>query len=261
MKKQHPDIIVNKFGSKVLLKNTASYKTFVNEVGNLELMLLFILFAEHKDKDSLKKQLLESFDGINKNNVSDKLEAFLNSEDSDSIFDPNSYELYFGQMAYCRMVDNTLCYFKDILEEVVLKEPRILKSSKEKENYDFILSFETLEELKIAMMDKKIKQLFYGNIEDIKKYFHDKLGVKLFENSNDEKDFSMLTKQRNLIVHNRGVISQELADEFPVFKNIVGEKLSFKYNQLSIINSYINNLVIDIDIKLREKFKLETFEA
>ena len=152
------------------------------------------------------------------------------------------------------------CYFKDVLSEVVVKEPRVLKSSKEKESYDFMLSFGTIEELKKALSDKKIKELFYGSIEDIKKYFLDRLGIKLFDNDTDEKDFSMVIKQRNLIVHNRGIITQELADEFPVFKELVGQQLLFKYDQLSIINGLINNLIIEVDIKLRKKFNLETFE-
>jgi hypothetical protein len=164
MKDNHPDIVLNKFGTKVLLRNTASYGTFIKETVNLEFMLMFILFAEHNDKEKLKSQLTELFKEENPSVISEKLETFFKSEDSDAIFDLNSYELYFGQMAYCRIVDNALCYFKDVLSEVVLKEPRVLKSSKEKESYDFMLSFDTIEELKKALSDKKIKELFYGSI-------------------------------------------------------------------------------------------------
>jgi len=260
MKNQHPDIVLNKFGVKVALRNTASYGTFINESVNLEFMLIFILFAEHNDKSKFKKQLTEVFKEENPNVVSEKLETFFQSKDSDAIFDLNSYELYFGQMAYCRLVDNALCYFKDVLSEVVVKDPRVLKSLKEKESYDFMLSFDTIEELKKALSDKKIKELFYGSIEDIKQYFLDRLGVKLFENEEEEKEFSMVIKQRNLIVHNRGIITQELADEFPAFKEMVGQQLFFKYERLSIINGLIDGLIIQIDIKLREKFNLETFE-
>lgn len=260
MKKNHPDIVLNKFRVKVLLKNTASYQTFVEESVNLEFMLIFILFAEHNNKDNLKNELIKVFKEDKPNIVSKKLENFFESKVSDVIFDSNSYELYFGQMAYCRLVDNALCYFKEILSEVVLKEPRVLKSSKEKESYSFMLSFSTIEELSKALSDKKIKELFYGSIEDIKKFFLDRLGIKLFDDEKDAKDFSMVIKQRNLIVHNRGIITQELADLVPYYKEKVGQNLIFKYEQLSIINALINNLIIDIDIKLREKFDLNTYE-
>lgn len=261
MKNENPDIVLNKFGVKVLLRNTASYKTFIGESVNLEFMLMFILFAEHNEKGKLKNQLVEVYKEEKPNKVSEQLENFFLSEQSDAIFDISNYELYFGQMAYCRLVDNALCYFKDVLSEVVLKEPRVLKSSKEKETYDFMMSFDSIDELRQALSDKKIKELFYGSIEDIKKYFIERLGIKLFDNEKDEKDFSMAIKQRNLIVHNRGIITRELADEFPLYKDSVGQNLLFKYDRLSIINGVINNLIIDIDIKLREKFDLTTIEA
>ncbi len=258
MKTEQSDYIVNKIGAKILLKSTKSYTVFVEESGNLEMMLLFILLAEHNDKDKLKKSLAEYYKEEDQNVVSEKFDEFLKSEDSDRIFKAENYELYFGQMAYCRLVDNALCYFKDVLSEVVRKQPKVLKSSKEKETYEFILSFDTIDELRTSLSDKKIKELFYGSIEDIKKFFLDRLGVKLFDEESDEKDFSMVIKQRNLIIHNRGIISQELADEFVSFKDIVGQNILFKYKQLSNINKIINNLIIEIDIKLREKFKLET---
>ncbi len=261
MKNQKSDIVVNKFGAKVLLRNTASYKVFIEEVASLELMLMFMLFAEHNDKDKVKSELAEFFKEEEPNIASEALIKFLKSEQADGIFKVETYELYFGQMAYSRIVDNALCYFKDILSEVVRKEPRILKSSKEHETYDFILSFETIDELIIALSDKKIKELFYKGIEDIKKFFQSRLGIDIFENEQDEKDFSMVIKQRNIIVHNRGIISQELADEFPVYKELVGRKIMFHYDKLSIINKLINNLIIEVDIKLREKYGLTTLDA
>ena len=257
MKTEETDYIVNKIGAKILLKSTASYTVFVEESGNLEMMLLFILFAEHNDRDNLKKSLSEYYEE-DQNVVSEKLVDFLKSEDSNRIFNAENYELYFGQMAYCRLVDNSLCYFKDILSEVVKKQPKVLKSSKEEETHEFILSFETIDELRRSLSDKKIKELFYGSIEDIKKFFLDRLGIKLFDNDADEKNFSMVIKQRNLIVHNRGIVTQELAEEFFIYKDNVGQNISFGYEQLSNINKIINNLIIEIDIKLREKFKLET---
>ena len=258
--KTHPDIIINKFETKVLLRYTASYDTFINESVNLEFMLAFLLFAEHNDKKKLKKEIIEIFKEEKPNIIYEKLESFFESENSNIIFDLNSYELYFGQMAYCRIVDNALSYFKEILREVVIKEPKIIKSSKEKERYDFILSFETIEDLRKALTDKKIKELFYGSIEHIKKFFKNNLGINLFDNNRDEDDFSMVIKQRNLIVHNRGIITQEFADEFPIYEKMVGKQLLFKYAQLSVINGIINNIIVDIDIKLREKFNLEIIE-
>ena len=81
---------------------------------NLEFILVFMLFAEH-NKGKVKSTLADTFKEEKPNVLSEKLEAFFISEESDEIFNVQTYELYFGQMAYCRLVDNALCYFKDVL--------------------------------------------------------------------------------------------------------------------------------------------------
>lgn len=255
--KEH-DYLTNKFGAKILLIYTKSFQTFTNESANLELFLTYILLAEHTDKEALKQTLITIYcDGQN-NIMADKLKAFLSTNDeANEIFNIDYYEVYFGQMAYTRMADNALCYFKDILSEVVRKKPEILKSN-DKESHEYILSFKSFDELIEDLIEKKIKQLFYGSINDIKKFFKDRLGINLFENEEIERSFHQFVQQRNLIVHNRGIISSEFVEEFKQFT--VGHTIHFKYNNLSEINIFISNIIADIDIKLRKKFNLEIIE-
>lgn len=250
------EYFVNQVGAKIPLNSTKSYETYIEESGTLEFFLLYILMAEHSDKDDFKNDLIDHFKQ-DKNIISKKLIGFLQSDKGDDIFNVNTYELYFGQMAYTRLTDNALSYFKDVLSEVVIKNSNILKSS-EKESLDYIISFDTMEDLINDLTEKKIKKLFYGSIIDIKNFFRKRLGIELFSDENDENNFNQLTKQRNLIVHNRGVITQELADEFPIYEELIGNKLHFTFEQLSTINKIINNIIVEIDIKLRKKFDLNT---
>jgi len=251
------DFILNNFGAKILLNYTKSFQIFTKESANLELFLTYILLADHADKEALKKTLITIYCEGQNNIIADKLKTFLSSDKGNEIFNIEYYEVYFGQMAYTRMTDNALCYFKDILSEVVRKKPEILKSN-DKESYEYILSFKSLDDLIQDLIEKKIKQLFYGSISDIKKFFKDRLGINLFENDTVEKNFHQFVQQRNLIVHNRGIISSEFAKEFKQFT--VGHTLHFKYNNLSSINTTISNLIADIDIKLRKKFNLEAIQ-
>jgi len=259
---KHPDIVINRFGAKVLQKFTSSYRIFIEEATNLDLILIFILSAEHKNKTKIKNDLLTNvLEEKEPNAASNAFNMYLISEKSDEIFKAENYEVFFGQMAYSRIVDNALCYLKDILSEVVKREPKTLKSLKEQKTHDFILSFSTIEELIKAISDKKIKELFYKGVDDIKKFFKSHLNVDIFENEQDEKDFSMIVKQRNIIVHNRGIISQELTDEFPFYKEKVGNKMIFGYRDISVANKIINNLIVDLDIKLREKYALPIYDV
>lgn len=255
---ENKDFIYNKFGTKILIKHTKSFKTYSEENANMELFLIYILFANHSNKDEIKKTITTVVYSEG-NKISERFIETLNNDIGDSIFDIKNYEIYFSQMAYSRLVDNALCYFKDILSEVVLKKPEILKSS-EKEPLDYILSFNSMESLLIDLSEKKIKQLFYGKFSDIKKFFLDKLGIELFKNTIEEKNFNQFIKQRNLIVHNRGIVNQEFLDEFKNTHLKIGNGLYFKFETLSMLNKEITNLIVDIDIKVREKFKLETID-
>ncbi|MBW8241800.1 hypothetical protein K1F50_03240 [Muricauda oceani] len=250
---------INKFGVKILKEGTKAFRIFSIETINLEFLLIYILFSESSKEDlNDKKGFLKV---LYENNGDDTLIEFLESEKSDMIFSAKSYEKYFGQMAYTRITDNVLSYFKDILVEVIQAKPQILKS-KEKVALDYIFSFNNMEDLIDDITEKNIEKLFYGSINDIKKFFSDRLGIQLFENEIAEKNFEQFIKQRNLIVHNRGIISKEFAKDFSneyVTYN-PGNILVFSYENLSDINGAMTNLIVDLDLKISEKFKLETIK-
>lgn len=246
----------NKFGVKVLKEGTKSFQSYTVETLNLEFFLIYILLNESNSDDiSDKKDFLKV---LYENDGDDELIKFLESDKSDAIFSVKSYEKYFGQMAYTRMTDNVLSYFKDILVEVIKSKPQILKSS-EKESLDYIFSFNSMEELIEDITEKNIEKLFYGSIKDIKKFFLDKLGINLFKDEMVEKNFDQFIKQRNLIVHNRGIISKEFSKTFSNehITWVPGNILGFTYQNLSNINGIMTNLLVDLELIIAEKFKLE----
>lgn len=247
---------LNKFGVKVLVEGTKSFKTFSDESLNLEFFLIYILLSENNNEDIKdKKDLLKI---VYEQDGDDQLIAFLESEKSDMIFSVKTYEKYFGQMAYTRIADNVLSYFKDILVEVIKSKPQILKSS-EKESLDYIFSFNNMEDLIEDITEKNIEKLFYGSIKDVKKFFNDKLGIELFNDSVVEKNFEQFIKQRNLIVHNRGIISKEFSKNFSNehITWIPGNILNYTYENLSSINGAMTNLLVDLELAIIEKFKLD----
>jgi hypothetical protein len=210
--------------------------------------------AEHPEKENIK-------DFFNKNYTkeggvdSEIINNFLKSGSFDNIFDLENYDVYLGQMTYSRSIDNALCYFKDILVEVIIKKPEILKSN-EKESIEYILSFKSIEELTKDLIERKINELFYGGIKDIKAFFKKKLNIEMFKDKESEDNFNQLIKQRNLIVHNRGIISKEFASEFPTHKDLIGKRLNFTFDNLTMISIILNNIIVEIDVTLRKKFNL-----
>ncbi|HIB8181445.1 TPA: hypothetical protein ACWX1I_002851 [Elizabethkingia anophelis] len=164
------------------------------------------------------------------------------------------YEASLGSMMYIKSVDNFQNYFKEILSEIVLSRPEILKS-KETERLDYILSFNSRDEMIKAIAEKKINSLFYLGINDIKKYFLEKLNVEIFKDK--EYEINLIVKQRNLAVHNRGLITQEYIKEFPNEKDLIeGHYLKFDFIYIEKINHILYSIINEIDKILSKKYNL-----
>lgn len=176
-----------------------------------------------------------------------------NNFDNETL-DINFYEISLGSMMYIKTVDNFQNYFKEILSEIVIVRPEILKS-KDTEKLDFILSFNSKEDMIKAIAEKKINSLFYLGINDIKKYFSDKLKVEIFKDK--EYDINLIVKQRNLAVHNRGIINKEFMKEFPNEKDLIeGHSLKFDFTYVEKINHILYAMINEIDKTLSKKYNL-----
>lgn len=248
----------NKFGAKVVYEATQSLWNFSYEIEQTEMFIVFILIGNRyiSNNQQQAKKIVAELHKDSTNSASNHFANFIQTNDGDPFFDAAFYERHVCQMAYSRMIDNFTTYFKDILAEIVLLKPQILKS-KDHERLDFILSHETMEDLIQAISEKKIEELFYKGINDIDKFFEDRLGVKIFKDEKTKQEINLLIKQRNLIVHNRGKISKDLIREFPDMEFKIDHYLVFDYETISELNLELNNFIIDIDEELSAKFHLE----
>lgn len=252
----------NKFGALIPETATVSLKAFLDELHTNELLVNYIFLAQdyiEENKGDAIERLKEVYEDET-NEASKRMIDFLGTEEASDLFDIRTYEHYFGQMAFSRAIDNATTYFKDILGEVIVKRPQILKTSKESEKLDFILDFENIDDLKRALAEKKITELFYKGIDDIEKYFNDRLGISLFEDQDDKKEFGRFVKQRNLIVHNRGRITDEFVKEFPEFTHPSGYYFTFTFEDISIVHLALNNFLCTLDEEISAKFQLEKID-
>lgn len=253
------DIKTNKFGAMVADKVTQSLLNFTNEIGQTEFLMFFIMIGDKyisENKEEARQTLIEIYEDP-ANEVSLKSVEIFKTEKADELFDMMFYERHFTQMAYSRSIDNFITYFKDILAEVVVKKPQVLKSSNDQERLDFILSHDNMDDLVKSISEKKIEELFYKGINDIEKFFKDRLGINIFKNDETKKTINRLIKQRNLIVHNRGKISKDFVNEFSELDYEVGLYLVFEYETISHTNLHLSNFLVELDAEIAEKFNLE----
>ncbi len=237
------------------MKNKSS-QSFINaavEFENIERILLYFKVSNNLINEDLLKSIakLKSFN--------DKLEVpyELDPKQEKEFLEINYYEKTLATMMYVKTIDNFENYFKEILAEIVISEPRVLKS-KETEQLDFILSFDDYGRMINAIAEKKIEALFYQSIEGIQKFFKEIIGVEIFKEKSDQ--INLLVKQRNLAVHNRSKISKDFVRQFPNENFIENMYLSFTFDYVEKIVPALYKITNELDYEFEKKFKLKQID-
>lgn len=253
----------NKYGALTPEKCTNAYNVFATEVMHCEFLILYIINADElvqDNKELVNKKILEPYAGVTDvPELQKQLDVYLNKNVND-ITNVWTYEQYLSQTIYARCVDNFLSYLKDILIEVINKDPRAMKSD-EKETREFILNFNTMEELRAALASKKIDELSHINVPEINKFFQKRLGLKLLEDADDMENLDFTIKERNLIVHNRGIVTSDFIRDVSYFHGKEGYYITYSYKEISELNMELTNYAVEIDEKVSEKFKLDLIDT
>lgn len=236
MKKENEYIndFKNKFGAIILKDCTESYLEFTNEINKLDRFIALLFFANKYvniptnlvETRCISADILENHESKRFKDLAD----LVRNGYFDYWFFIYTYEDFCGQFFYARAVDNLNIYLKNILEEIVNKHPTILESI-------------------------KIKNISYAKINKIKECFKEiKIELCLDDNM---LWFDEIVKNRNLIVHNRGIVSEEYLKTFPNSKFQVGEEILFSYQDISNFYVKLTNFVASLDIRLAQEFSLD----
>lgn len=248
-----------KYVARVVNEATESFLRFWGEMQQSEMLISYLQVSNELVSNNTE-EARKHFVNIYNNSQNPNAAKAALQEKMGQFLDINYYESPLSSMVYVRAIDNFITYFKEILAEIVQTKPQVLKSQ-ESEKLDFILDYDSMEDLVNAIATKKIEELFYKGIEDIEKFFKNRLGIDIFKNLEEKNGINRLIKQRNLTVHNRKKISKEFSKQFPELKCEVGQYLIFEFRYVSMINLYLYNFISQIDEELSEKFKLQKINS
>ena len=218
-------------------------------------MFLFktiVIESKNIDNEEIAQIIKDSFDPSDI--IGNKLTQLFDNPTASKFFEMEFFENKLAQMTMCRIIDNFLSYLKDILTEVVILKPEILKS-KDTEKLEFILGFDNMADLISAIVEKKIEDLSYRSFTDITTYFEQKLGISPLIDG-DSTFLKTKIKERNLIVHNRSVINKDFIKECKMEPSLLGTELSYKLRDFFTISSGIVKEVVLIDSKITTKFAI-----
>ena len=112
-----------------------------------------------------------------------------------------------AEMLWCRGVDNFLTYVGQLLGLVFCTRPETLRSSKT-ETLEAILRFKSMEELVDHIAEKRVYDLTSKGMRALRGTLLRELGFDLFPVVDRLDRAVLIIEDRNLIVHNRGVVNE-----------------------------------------------------
>jgi hypothetical protein len=159
-------------------------------------------------------------------------------------------------MCLCRGADLSLAYISSALRLVYLQQPNSLRSS-EKVDINFIFQYSSLDELLVALLERKVRALSFQSLSDLNADLSRRLGMPLFADDNQRDRAVYLTALRNLIVHNQGVVDERFMRLYPDAPG-VGTRIQIGANENSEAIRFLIDWIMDLDVRMIEKFSLPT---
>lgn len=155
----------------------------------------------------------------------------------------------------CRAADNYLCYLTELISSIFKTKPETLRSN-EQIRIDKVLGCNTMEELIILIADRKVHELAYQSLTDLNSYLVEKLGLAAFEDKSHERLIVKVILIRNLIVHNRGIITERFRSAVDDLEGAVGSQLDLGVDETFRIVEELTKAAETLDIRAAAKFAL-----
>jgi hypothetical protein len=159
-------------------------------------------------------------------------------------FKPN--ESYVAEVVFIRLVDNFLKYLADLASLVGQSDPAWNGSADE-------IPVELLLQVGAG---RETERLSFLSLRKIAGHLKGQAGFDLFPNTADFTRALFLVELRNIIVHNRSVVSRVAARRQPKWAEHVGKRLVLKMPELTTHRRRILNLVLRIDARAVAAFPL-----
>lgn len=159
-------------------------------------------------------------------------------------------------MCLCRAADLSLTYISSVLRLVYLRQPNALRSS-ENVDINFILQYASMDELVLALLDRRVRALSFQSLSDLDADLSRKLGMPLFADDNQRNQAVYLVALRNLIVHNQGIVDQHFMRLYPDAPD-VGTRIQVGIDENGKALRFLIDWIMDLDVRMIEKFSLPT---
>jgi hypothetical protein len=164
-----------------------------------------------------------------------------------------------GEMVFCRGVNSFLTYLADLMTLIYEKYPKKLSSDK-KTTYRFCIEHHMAGDLISALAEETVMGLTHQGLDDLTKYFEEKLGLVLFTKDGHSGNVALWVDIRNVITHNRGIVNRFFVQRNPRFADDLGKRLVLGEQEREEMIGTLGYCVRQMDLRAIKKFGLETIE-
>lgn len=98
----------------------------------------------------------------------------------------NQFRRLLAEVLLSRAVDSYLTYVSELLSLVFKERPETLRS-KEQVRIDFILSFNSMEELQEAVAERRVERLAYRGMAELVGWMKETLGFRWYPTATDSR--------------------------------------------------------------------------
>jgi hypothetical protein len=162
-------------------------------------------------------------------------------------------------VVFCRTVDNYLAYLSELLALIFEAQPNTLRSN-EQVTVDFILEHSDFEDLLNGLIEKKVMELSFKGMRDLAKYLDSRLKFALFKNDDDLLTAVKIIEDRNILIHNRGIINRRYLKHCPQTSLNLGETIRLEPGAVLKDLLFLQNNALWIDGQAGEKFQIPRLE-
>jgi hypothetical protein len=169
--------------------------------------------------------------------------------------DLDQFRRLIAEVLLSRAVDSYLTYVSELLSLVFKERPETLRS-KEQVQIDFILGFDSMEDLREAIAERRVERLAYRGMAELAGWMKETLGFELISDRDRFNVIERLVEQRNLIVHHRGIIDNRYVLKMGSADGATGEILDIKESAEHAATT-LAGAVGDADRRAASKWDLE----
>lgn len=159
------------------------------------------------------------------------------------------------ELIFVNSCDNFLTYISDLMVEVFVAHPGILKSQ-DKISVDWALQYDSRAELLDALTERKVINLSFNGLRDLQRELKLSLNFTLFEDEIELERAAVIVEKRNLLAHNRGIVNRRYLERVKNAKEKLNGRLGFEPQDVMQDLLFLNSSAQQIDARAITKFSL-----